>query len=112
MDQGHESGQQHAAGAKLAAASIARSSLRDANLTAADLANSSLMRVDVAGADLSGATCSGARAARVDWSAANVPPAKLPESLPAPPPWLPIVLGSFGVVLLVAALKRRVRQRS
>jgi len=98
--------------AKLAAARVVRSSLKDANLTAADLTNSSLMRVDVTGADLTGATFNGARAGRVDWLAAKAPPTELPGSLPAPPPWLPMLLGCIGAALLVAALKRKARRRS
>jgi uncharacterized protein YjbI with pentapeptide repeats len=96
---------------RLAAARLVRSSLKGADLTAADLTNSSLMRIDVAGADLTDVILSGARAGHVDWSTAKAPPAELPESLPTPPPWLPVLLGGISLVILMAVLRQRARQR-
>jgi hypothetical protein len=97
---------------KLAAARVVRSNLKESDLTAADLTNSSLMRVDVTGADFTNVILTGARAGRVDWSAAKVPPTELPESLPTPPPWLPVLLAGIIFVILVAILKRKSILRS
>jgi uncharacterized protein YjbI with pentapeptide repeats len=97
---------------RMAATRVVRSSLKEANLTAADLTNSSLMRVDVTGANLTDVTLTGARAGHVDWSTAKVPPAETPESLPTPPLWLPMLLVGIGIVILVATLRKKARQRS
>jgi hypothetical protein len=70
------------------------------------------MRVDVTAADLTDVTLTGARAGHVDWSTAKVPPAEMPESLPTPPSWLPLLLLGVGVMILVATLRKKTRQRS
>ena len=51
----------------------------------------------------------GTRSANVDWSLAKVAPAKLPESLPEPPAWLPGAIVGAGVVVMILLLRRRRR---
>ena len=66
------------------------------------------MRVDVSEADFTDVTLTGARAGRVDWSKAKVPPAEIPEPLPAPPPWLPVlVVGIIVGILAVAVILKK-----
>ena len=75
--------------------------LKEADLTGADLSQSILIGVDVAGADFSDVKTTDARAV-VKWSAAKVQPAELPESMPTPPRWLPLLV--LGVVALAVFL--------
>jgi hypothetical protein len=63
-------------------------------------------------ADLTDATLTGAGAGHVDWSTAKVPPAEIPESLPTPPPWLPVLLAGIIVVVVIVMLRRKASHRS
>jgi hypothetical protein len=67
------------------------------------------MRADVTGADFTDVTLTGARAGRVDWGAAKTPPTEIPETLPTPPRWLPVLLAGIVVVILVVILKKKSR---
>ena len=81
--------------------------LKEADLTGADLSESKLVGVDVAGADFSDVKTVGARAA-VNWDAAKVQPAELPEPL-TPPRWLPFVFVGLCVVCVLFFWRRKQR---
>ena len=83
--------------------------LKDGDFTGADLSQSRLVGVDVRGADFSAVDTTGARAA-ADWSAAKVQPAQLPESLPTPPPWLPLLLVGVVALVIFFVMRRRAQR--
>lgn len=85
--------------------------LTDADLTGSDLSQSNLMAVNVSGADFSDVNTTGARAA-VKWSDAKVPPDELPEPIPMPPAWLPLLLLGIGALIAFLLLRRRGKQAS
>jgi hypothetical protein len=67
-----------------------------------------MVAVNVTDADFSDVNTTGARAA-VNWSDAKVQPPELPEKIPLPPPWVPVLIA--GIVTLVVILIWRRRKR-
>ena len=97
-------------GAHMDAVKMAGVDLREADLTGADLSHSRLVAVDVKGADFSDVKTTEARSA-VEWSAAKVPPAELPEPVISPPRW--VVMLAAGVIALAVfgLVWRRIARR-
>jgi hypothetical protein len=67
-----------------------------------------MVAVNVTDADFSDVNTTGAQAA-VKWSDAKVKPPQLPEEIPLPPPWLPVLIA--GIITLVVILIWRRRKR-
>ncbi len=99
------------AGANLRNAGLVGGDYTDVDFSGANLSNAWLAGIKVKGADFSGVDTTAARAYGIDWSAAKVPPANLPQPFLQLPTWAWAALagsvaGIIGVVIYSLARRK------